>query len=149
MSLAISTAKSGVKQGAGGPFGAVIVQDDTLISAAHNEVIKSNDPSAHAEVMAIRKAATKLQTPHLTNCTLYTTCEPCPMCLGTVYWARISTIYFGCTNEDAGRYGFIDAHMHDVFQISDDPNINWHQIDREACLTVFDEWKASRHHKLY
>ena len=87
MKIAINEALKGIHNNDGGPFGAVIVKQGTLISAAHNEVLKTKDPSAHAEIVAIRKATTQLNSPHLNDCELYTTCEPCPMCWGSIYWA--------------------------------------------------------------
>ena len=146
MSIAIKEAMDGINQNDGGPFGAVITRNDSIISTAHNEVLKSNDPSAHAEVMAIRNACKHLKTPHLSDCTLYTTCEPCPMCLGAIYWARIPTIYYGCTNEDAGKLGFIDQYMHDMFSIQVNDQHKLIQIDHDACMAVFDHWKKKDCH---
>ena len=132
MSIAIKEAIDGVDQNDGGPFGAVITQNDTIISTAHNEVLKRNDPSAHAEVMAIRNACKHLKTPHLSDCTLYTTCEPCPMCLGAIYWARIPTIY--------------DQYMYEMFSIQKNDQHTLIQIDHDACMAVFDHWKQTARH---
>ena len=144
MKRAIEEAITGVNNNDGGPFGAVIVQNDTIIAAEHNQVLKTHDPSAHAEVMAIRVATEQLQTPHLSDCVLYTTCEPCPMCLGAIYWARIPTIYYGCTNQDAGSLGFIDEYMHDIFSIQPNDRHQLIQTDHTDCLTVFEHWKKTK-----
>ncbi|MDA3908025.1 MAG: nucleoside deaminase [Sulfurimonas sp.] len=108
MQIAYNEATQGMLANDGGPFGAVIVKDDKIISQAHNKVLKSNDPTAHAEVNAIRKASKLLETFDLEGCVLYTTCKPCPMCLGAIFWARIGTVYFGATEEDAAKGGFDD-----------------------------------------
>lgn len=141
MKLAINDAITGITNGDGGPFGAVIIQNNQLIATAHNEVIKTHDPSAHAEILAIRNASAILGTPHLTNCELYTTCEPCPMCWGTIYWAKITTIYYGCTHEDAGQLGFIDNDMHHTFNIQHPSHYQITQLDHDHCLQVFKKWK--------
>ena len=112
MRLAIELAESNVKQMRGGPFGAIIVKDGQLIAASANQVIKSNDPTAHAEIAAIRLACEKLGTIDLQGCTIYSSCEPCPMCLGAIYWARIGTLYFGNTKADAAAAGFDDEHIY-------------------------------------
>ena len=112
MRLAIELAESNVKQMRGGPFVAIIVKDGQLIAASANQVIKSNDPTAHAEIAAIRLACEKLGTIDLQGCTIYSSCEPCPMCLGAIYWARIGTLYFGNTKADAAAAGFDDEHIY-------------------------------------
>jgi len=112
MRLAIELAESNVKQMRGGPFGAIIVKDGQLIAASANQVIKSNDPTAHAEIAAIRLACENLGTIDLQGCTIYSSCEPCPMCLGAIYWARIGTLYFGNTKADAAAAGFDDEHIY-------------------------------------
>jgi len=96
----------------GGPFGAVIVKGDRVIARAANEVLNTNDPTAHAEVQAIRKACLKLGTYELTECEIYCSCEPCPMCLGAIYWSGISKIYYASTREDAEEAGFRDRHIY-------------------------------------
>src|ERR1700678_4803565 len=106
---AIDQAKKGVEQGAGGPFGCVIVKDGVIIGQGCNQVTSANDPTAHAEVVAIRDACHQLKTYQLTDCDLYTSCEPCPMCLGAIYWARPARVYFGNTAEDAAKIGFDDS----------------------------------------
>lgn len=134
MQKAIDEAIKGVNQGHGGPFGAVIVKDGKIISTSHNEVLKSNDPTSHAEINAIKKASKKLQTFDLSGCEIYTTCMPCPMCMGAIRWANISTIYYGATSEDADMIGFRDQ----VFYDESYQNIK--NIDRTECLQVFRIW---------
>jgi guanine deaminase len=116
MRLAIREAERGIKAGDGGPFGAVIVRRGSVLSRAHNEVLGTADPTAHAEVLAIRRAAARLGIHDLSDCTLYTTCEPCPMCYGAIAWARISHIIYGCTAEDAARLGFADCEIHSMLR---------------------------------
>ena len=149
MKHAINDAQIGINNGDGGPFGAVIIQNNKLIASAHNHVLKTNDPSAHAEIMAIRNATHKLQTPHLTNCELYTTCEPCPMCWGAIYWSRISTIYYGCTNQDAGKLGFLDETMHQTFNIQHPKSLKITQINHKECLELFENWDNQSEKTLY
>ena len=108
MREALRLAKEGISKGLGGPFGAVVVRDGEIIARASNRVVADNDPTAHAEVLAIRQAAAKLKNFHLGECILYTSCEPCPMCLGASYWAHIKHIYYSASGEDAARVGFAD-----------------------------------------
>src|SRR5438046_8902926 len=108
MDEAIRLAVVGVASGRGGPFGAVVVKEGQIVGRGCNEVTSKNDPTAHAEIVAIRDAAKSLRVFHLTGCELYTTCEPCPMCLAAIYWARIDRYYFGCTERDAAAMAFED-----------------------------------------
>lgn len=110
---ALRYAQKGISEGAGGPFGCVIVRDGEIIGAGHNEVLCSNDPTAHAEVVAIRHACKQLGSFQLTGCTVYATCEPCPMCLGALYWARPDRIIYACTREEAAAIGFDDAFIYE------------------------------------
>lgn len=109
---AIALALSNVSSGHGGPFGAVIVKDGEAISSGRNLVLANKDPSAHAEIVAIRAACEALQSFHLSGCEIYASCEPCPMCLGAIYWARLSRLYFASTREDAASAGFDDARIY-------------------------------------
>jgi guanine deaminase len=143
MQKAINEAIKGVNQGHGGPFGAVIVKDGKIISTSHNEVLKSNDPTSHAEINAIKKASKKLQTFDLSGCEIYTTCMPCPMCMGAIRWANISTIYYGATSEDADMIGFRDQ----VFYDESYQNIK--NIDRTECLQVFRIWSEMPNKTIY
>jgi tRNA(Arg) A34 adenosine deaminase TadA len=109
MKLAIAAARQGVEQGDGGPFGSVVVKDDEVVGVSSNKVFATNDPTAHAEVMAIRAASEKLGTADLSGCEIYSLGEPCPMCMAAIYWAGISKVYFANTKEDAARVGFDDS----------------------------------------
>jgi len=112
MKQAIALATENVTSGRGGPFGAVIVKNGVVIATGANQVTATNDPTAHAEVTAIRNACRALGTFKLENCELYTSCEPCPMCLAATYWARCSAIYYGCNAQDAAKAGFDDAFLY-------------------------------------
>lgn len=132
----------------GGPFGAVIVKDGKIIATAHNTVIKSNDPTAHAEINAIRKAAKTLKTHNLTGCTLYTTCYPCPMCLSAIIWAKIEEVYYGNTKEDADNIGFKDNKIYQTINnINNNQTIKLIQIDREGTIKSFEKFQNNP--KLY
>src|SRR5271157_5858524 len=109
MARAIHLALQNVHSGQGGPFGAVVVKDGNMIAEGANQVTSTNDPTAHAEVLAIRAACAKLRVFELQGCEIYTSCEPCPMCLGAIYWARLSRVYFANADADASRIGFDDS----------------------------------------
>lgn len=113
---AIEIAKIGISSG-GGPFGAVIVKDDKIISEAFNMVTLNNDPTAHAEILAIRHAASVLKSYELDDCTLYSSCEPCPMCLGAIYWSGIKKVVYGCNRADAESAGFSDKLIYDEIML--------------------------------
>ena len=112
MQEAIKLAEDGMQSGRGGPFGCVIVRAGQVVGRGHNRVTSTNDPTAHAEVVAIRDACANLETFQLTDCELYTSCEPCPMCLSAIYWARIPTVYYGNTRADAAAIGFDDDFLY-------------------------------------
>ncbi|WP_339649576.1 nucleoside deaminase [uncultured Salegentibacter sp.] len=140
---AIQLAEEGMDKGQGGPFGAVIVKDDEIIAEANNKVTASNDPTAHAEVVAIRRACEKLQDFQLENCILYTSCEPCPMCLGAIYWARPKKVYYALTREDAAKIGFDDQFIYDEIALKmDDRKVPFENLMREEGLPVFQKWEA-------
>ncbi len=113
MQMAIRLSEQNVEKGQGGPFGAVVVLDGKVIAKSGNKVTATNDPTAHAEVSAIRIACRKLNTFDLSRCVIYTSCEPCPMCLGAIYWSRIETIYYANTQADAARIGFDDQFIYE------------------------------------
>lgn len=140
MRKAIAVSKKSVQTG-GGPFGAVIVKDGEVIAASNNRVTKDNDPTAHAEVMAIRKACKKLKTFDLSGCELYASCEPCPMCLSAMYWAHIDHYYFANQKEDAKAIGFDDQF---IYEELDKPagkrSLKREQILRDEALEVFRMW---------
>ena len=113
MRMAIALSVQNVSEHIGGPFGAVIVKDGKVVAQSANKVTSTNDPTAHAEVSAIRLACTALNTFDLSGCVVYTSCEPCPMCLGAIYWSRIETIYYANTKADAGKIGFDDKFIYE------------------------------------
>ena len=135
-------ANKGIEKKEGGPFGAVIVdKEGKIISTGNNKVLKTNDPTAHAEIVAIRKACSKLKTNDLSNYTLYSSCEPCPMCLSAIIWANIKNVYYGCTKKDAGEIGFRDDMIYEYLKGKNKKLINIKQIDREECLKIMKKYK--------
>ncbi len=141
MRRAIQIAKDGVNNN-GGPFGAVVVKDGKIIAESCNKVTLSNDPTAHAEVLAIRKACEVLNTFDLSGCDIYSSCEPCPMCLGAMYWARIKNLYYAATREDAEDAGFDDSIIYREFTLlHDDRKLVTARIQDAEALTPFKLWK--------
>ncbi len=141
MRRAIGVAIKNVANG-GGPFGAIVVKDNQIVGTGANRVTASNDPTAHAEVMAIRDAAQKLGTYNLSGCTIYTSCEPCPMCLGAIYWARISGVYFGATKHDAEEAGFSDAFIYqEIGKPIELRKLKTYPLLREEAVEGFRRWK--------
>lgn len=142
MQKAIDLSREGMQTGQGGPFGCVIVKDGVIVGKGCNRVLTDNDPTAHAEITAIRNACQVLQTFELTDCTLYTSCEPCPMCMAAIYWARIPRIYFSNSKQDATAIGFDDSFIYD--QVALPPSeraVFIRQIRIEDALEVFKEWE--------
>ncbi len=140
---AIEIAARGIKAG-GGPFGAVIIRKGEVISEAYNMVVLTHDPTAHAEILAIRKAAGILQTHSLKDCTIYTSCEPCPMCLGAIYWAGIARIVYASDRVDAAAAGFSDKHIYNELSLDpSDREIEFMKIDDKEGNDVFGEWVKS------
>jgi guanine deaminase len=141
MERAIRLSIEGVRSRLGGPFGAVIVREGKIIAEGVNQVTSRNDPTAHAEVLAIRKGCEVLKSFELKDCELYTSCEPCPMCLGAIYWARLSRLYFANTAEDAAKIGFDDSFIYgELKQPFSERRIPTAQIMREEALAGFREW---------
>jgi len=139
---AIRAAHDGMERGDGGPFGCVIVKDGVIVGRGNNRVTSSNDPTAHAEVVAIRAACAALGDFQLTGCVLYTSCEPCPMCLGAIYWARPDRVVFACTREDAADAGFDDQLIYDELPLPyAERRIRTEHELREEGLQVFRAWK--------
>lgn len=139
MDLAIESAYEGIKNNEGGPFGCCIVtKKGEVLATAHNQVLL-NDPTAHAEIQAIRKAAKKIDNYNLEDCILYTTCEPCPMCLFAIMWANIKEVYYGCDRIDAGEIGFRDDKFYDM--LNENQELKLIQINHEECLKLFKEYK--------
>jgi tRNA(Arg) A34 adenosine deaminase TadA len=141
MRRAIELAQSGVDNDQGGPFGCVIVKDGQIVGEGCNQVTSTNDPTAHAEIVAIRDACKKLSAFQLTDCTVYTSCEPCPMCLGAIYWARPTAIYFAGTREDAAAAGFDDELFYDeIDRPNDERQLKLQPMLRDEAQKVFDNW---------
>ena len=141
MSKAVECSHHGMTHNYGGPFGAVVVKDNTVVATGWNNVTSSNDPTAHAEVTAIRNACKKLNTFDLSGCELYTSCEPCPMCLSAIYWARIDKIYYANTRKDAAKINFDDDFIYNEIPLAlDKRKIPMEQIGREEAIKVFEEW---------
>jgi len=144
MRIAIGLSEYNVKQGQGGPFGAVIVKDGLIIARSANRVIPENDPTAHAEVSVIRLACKELGTFNLTGCEIYTSCEPCPMCLGAIYWARIDKIYYANTKTDAAAIGFDDHYIYTELECNmDKRKLPFIQLLRDEALVAFKLWENS------
>ena len=142
MRRAIELAQNGIEENAGGPFGAVVVKDGEIIGEGWNQVTSTNDPTAHAEVTAIRQACETLGSFQLKNCTIYTSCEPCPMCLGAIYWARPKKMFYACTREDAAKIGFDDQFIYDeIAGEINDRKIQAVNFMREEALEVFNNWE--------
>lgn len=145
MKMAIEEARTGIRLKHGGPFGSVIVKDGEVIGKGHNRVVKNNDPTHHGEIAAIRDACERLGTFDLTGCELYTTGEPCHMCLCASMWANIGRIYYGCTIEDNGRIGFRDDKFDGIFGGREKLTDYLVEIDRKECLELFEEYMNTRH----
>ena len=143
MREAIRLSREKMQDGAGGPFGAVVVRDGKIIARGWNRVTSTNDPTAHAEVTAIRAACRKLKTFQLDDCELYTSCEPCPMCLSAIYWARFKKVYYANSRRDAARIAFDDEFLYrEVARPVSKRKIPMLQLLRPEALKVFAEWQA-------
>jgi|SRR5690242_14337591 tRNA(Arg) A34 adenosine deaminase TadA len=150
MNEAIALSGTGMEQGEGGPFGCVIVKDDQIIGRGNNKVLSTNDPTAHAEIIAIREACKNLNSFQLEDCEVYTSCEPCPMCLGAIYWARPKVIYYANTRTDAANIGFDDSMIYDEISTELEkrkiPVIN---ICRQQANETFARWQQKEDKKIY
>jgi tRNA(Arg) A34 adenosine deaminase TadA len=145
MRRAIDLSRSNMQSGVGGPFGAVVVRNGSIVGEGSNTVTSSNDPTAHAEVEAIRDACRRLKTFALNDCELYTSCEPCPMCLAATYWTRIRAIYFGNTRADAAAAQFDDDRLYrEMGMPHEKRTVPIQPLLRDEALTVFAEWTAKR-----
>ena len=149
MKMAVEQAREGIQNGHGGPFGSVIVKDDKVIGLGHNMVLKNNDSTAHGEVTAIRNAEQELGTYDLTGAEIYTTGEPCPMCLAACMWANISKVYYGCTIYDNEIIGFRDAKFDDLMGGRSKMSDYLQQVGRDFCLELFDEYAHIDNKRLY
>lgn len=144
MARAISLAVENVRAGRGGPFGAVVVKNGKIIAEGTNQVTSANDPSAHAEIVAIRKACKELGSFELRGCQIYTSCEPCPMCLGAIYWARPSRVYYASTKRDAEQAGFDDSFIYrEIKRPLSRRRIPMKPLMRREALAAFAAWSAS------
>lgn len=145
MQQAIELSAQGPALNQGGPFGCVIVKGDTIVGRGNNKVTSTNDPTAHAEVVAIRDACENLQTFQLCDCEIYTSCEPCPMCMGAIYWARPKKVYFANTRADAAAIGFDDSMIYDELNCEHAlRKIPIVSLGREDALKVFEDWKSKQ-----
>lgn len=131
----------------GGPFGAVIIKNNKIIAKANNTVLKSKDPTAHAEINVIRKACKKLRTHDLSDCILYTNCEPCPMCYAAIIWANIKQVYYGNTRDDADAIGFRDEDIYDILKGEKESDVRMVNIGRELTIETFNNYKSNRNSK--
>ena len=144
--MAIRLSEQNIEQGLGGPFGAVIVKDEKVIAESANTVVPENDPTAHAEVSVIRLACKALNTYDLSGCVIYTSCEPCPMCLGAIYWAHIDKIYYANTKADAAAIGFDDHFIYD--EIGCEMNarkLPFVQLMRDEAQSAFKRWQGEKY----
>jgi len=143
MTRAIELARAGMDSNDGGPFGCVVVKDGEIVGEGNNRVTSTNDPTAHAEVVAIREACKTLNAFQLYGCSIYTSCEPCPMCLGAIYWARPAQVFYACTREDAANVGFDDDFIYDEISL---PNQDRERVMinllRDEGVALFQAWDA-------
>jgi guanine deaminase len=143
MRRAIELSLANLQSNKGGPFGAVVVKEGQIIGEGANQVLATNDPSAHAEVIAIREACRKVKTFQLTGCEIYSTCEPCPMCMGLIYWARPEKVYYANTAADAAKIGFDDAFIYsELARPREQRSIQMQQIMRDEALAAFRAWET-------
>lgn len=143
MREAIRLAEEGMSAGRGGPFGCVIVRGGEIIARGCNQVTSTNDPTAHAEIIAIRQACSLLRTWDLPDSTLYASCEPCPMCLAAIYWARLPVVHYGCTRDDAAAIGFDDARFYEeLVKPPAERALTMHPLLRDEALPVFHAWQT-------
>jgi len=141
MRRAIAQAQNGIDEGAGGPFGAVVVRNGEIVGEGCNRVTSTNDPTAHAEIVAIRNACEKLGSFQLDDCVIYTSCEPCPMCLGAIYWARPARVFYAATREDAAKIGFDDQFIYEEIEKTfEHRQMRLVNLMRDEGLTVFENW---------
>ncbi len=150
MKLANDLARSNLLTNNGGPFGACVVKDNKIIGKGSNKVLKNNDPTAHAEIMAIRNACQTLKTYDLTGCIMYTTCYPCPMCISAIIWSNIKTVYYGNTKEDAAGIGFRDDFIYEYLDNQEGNNyLDLKQIDRDKTIKSFNDFKNKKDKTIY
>ena len=154
MAVANSLAQSNLKTKNGGPFGACIVKNGQIIGKGSNNVLKNNDPTAHAEIMAIREACQNINSYDLSGCELYTSCYPCPMCLAAIIWSNIKVVYYGNTKEDAASIGFRDDYIYNFINklnndIVDGETLILRSMDRDETIKSFQQFKNDNNHVIY
>jgi len=154
METAIKLSKRNLKTHDGGPFGAVVIKNGKIIGRSANCVIKNNDPTAHAEIMAIRAACAKIKSYDLSGCELYTSCYPCPMCLAAIMWANIKTVYYGNTKKDAGDIGFRDDFMYEYITAlaagkQNTKVLKLKPLNRKEAIKAFDDFKNQKNKTIY
>ncbi|MBR2678918.1 MAG: nucleoside deaminase [Bacilli bacterium] len=151
MEIANNLAKDNLNTKVGGPFGACVVKNGEIIGKGSNHVLSNNDPTAHAEIMAIRDACNYLNSYDLSDCELYTSCYPCPMCLSAIIWANIKTVYYGNTKEDAENIGFRDDFIYEFIKNIDNnrDTLELNKIDHDETIKVFEEYSKDSSHQIY
>ncbi|MGD0015963.1 MAG: nucleoside deaminase [Verrucomicrobiia bacterium] len=150
MDEAVRLSLESVRGGTDGPFGAVVVKDNRIVGRGSNQVISTNDPTAHAEIIAIRDACRNLGSCHLCGAEIYTSCEPCPMCLAAIYWAQLERVYYALTRQDAAAMGFDDALIYTELSLPiPKRRLPLHQLARDAALVALREWNDKPDRKLY
>ena len=149
MEIAKDLADNNLNANVGGPFGAVIVKDGKVIGKGSNHVLNHNDPTAHAEIMAIRDACQSINSYSLEGCEIYTSCYPCPMCLSAIIWANIKKVYYGNTKEDANKIGFRDEFIYDYFKSLEGDLIEFKNIDREDTIDTFNKYLEKEDKEIY
>ncbi|HXE92064.1 MAG TPA: nucleoside deaminase [Terriglobales bacterium] len=150
MARAIELSLRSLESGDGGPFGALVVKDGRIIAEGTNRVTRNNDPTAHAEIVALRRACKKLRSFQLIGCDIYASCEPCPMCLAALYWARPARIFYAGTRADAARAGFHDAYIYDQLALPiSRRTLPMTQLMRKQALAAFHAWARKPDRKLY
>jgi guanine deaminase len=147
---AIKLSQESVDNNQGGPFGCIIVKENKIIGRGNNKVVPENDPTAHAEIIAIRDACKNLGNFQLIDCEIYTSCEPCPMCMGAIYWATPKMVYYACNQNDAAAIGFDDSFIYkEMAKPTDQRKISMKTIGREEALKVFEAWKNKKDKTMY
>jgi len=150
LKIALEEARAGIENDDGGPFGAVIVREGVVISKAHNEVLRRNDPTAHAEILAIREASAVLGSFDLSTCEIYSTSQPCPMCFAAIFWARIRRLFYGTTREDVAGIGFDDRLIYNVIRgEAEAEEMEVVNVDRDRCIEVLEEWERRPGRRVY
>lgn len=151
MRMAVEEGRKNLQSGEGGPFGAVIVRNGELVARARNKVLLTNDPTMHAEMIAIRQACARLGRFDLSDCEIYSTCLPCPMCIGAIFWARIPKLYYGALDSDAAEIGFSDKFIYDAIRagFQGQNALAVEALDREGCLELFSAWSKKQDRTMY